>query len=84
LWMVPELAWEKLGEAYTFERIVLIGDTPNDARIANMNGVRSLIVCRHPEWRSKILQQHPTWLVDSFENIRQILDWLSNGSPGKA
>ncbi|MFQ6615509.1 MAG: HAD family hydrolase [Fidelibacterota bacterium] len=83
LWRVPELAWDALGEAYTFERLVLVGDTPNDARIANMNGVRSLIVCRRPEWKSRIEMESPTWLVDSFEKLDDIIGWMSPNITGK-
>lgn len=77
LWRVPELAWEALEEAYTFERLVLVGDTPNDARIAEMNRVRSLIVCRRPEWKARIEAENPTWLVDSFEPADDIIEWIS-------
>lgn len=76
LWQIPELAWENVGEAYTRERTVLVGDTPNDARVASLHGVRSLIVCRHPEWKKKIQAQNPTVLVDSFEDIEPIMSWL--------
>ncbi|MFQ6674772.1 MAG: HAD family hydrolase [Fidelibacterota bacterium] len=77
LWRVPELAWEALSEAYPLNRVVLVGDTPNDARIANMNGVRSLIVCRRAEWKRKIEAEDPTWLVDSFRELDEIIGWLS-------
>lgn len=76
LWRVPELAWEALQEAFTFERLVLVGDTPNDARIANMNRVRSLIVSRRPEWQAKIEAEHPTWLVESFQQLEDIIRWM--------
>ena len=76
LWMAPEIAWDKLGEAYTHDRMVIVGDTPNDARVAYLNGVRSLIVCRRPEWRSKIESQNPTWIVDSLEDVDTLIHWL--------
>ncbi len=76
LWIVPEVAWDALGEAYTHTRIIIVGDTPNDARIARENGSRSLIVCRRPEWQSNIEAEQPTWLVDSLEETEKILEWM--------
>ena len=79
LWLVPEMAWDALGESYTHAHIIMVGDTPNDARIAVENGSRSLIVCRRPEWRSKIEAEQPTWLVDSLEETDKILEWMEDG-----
>jgi len=76
LWVAREHAWDALAEAYTYDRMILVGDTPNDARIATENGVRSLIVCRRPEWKREIVQHNPTWLVDSFKNVDKIVDWF--------
>ena len=77
LWLARERAWNELSKVYTYDQMVLVGDTPNDARVANLNNVRSLIVCRHPELYSQIEEQNPTWLVDSFEDVDTILAWLS-------
>ena len=76
LWMAPELAWEALGEAYTHDRIILVGDTPNDAKVAFENNVRSLIVCRRPHWRNKIISENPTWIVETLENSKEIVKWI--------
>ena len=76
LWMAPELAWDALGEAYTHDRIILVGDTPNDAKVANENNVRSLIVCRRPQWRNKIISENPTWIVETLENSKEIVKWI--------
>ena len=77
LWLAREQARNKLSEVYTYDQMVLVGDTPNDARVANLNNVRSLIVCRHLELYSQIEKQNPTWLVDSFEVVDTIVQWLN-------
>ncbi len=74
--VAPETAREKLGEAYTHDRTILVGDTPNDARVATLHGVRSLIVCRRPEWKTRIEAQDPTMLVESFDDVEPIMRWL--------
>lgn len=76
LWVAREHAWDALAQAFTYDRMVLVGDTPNDARIADENGVRSLIVCRRPEWKKKIEYHNPTWLVNSFDNVGKIIKWF--------
>ncbi|MDP6456007.1 MAG: haloacid dehalogenase-like hydrolase [Candidatus Marinimicrobia bacterium] len=76
LWVAREHAWDTLAQAYTYDRMVLVGDTPNDARIADENGVSSLIVCRRPEWKRKIEEHNPTWLVNSFDNVGKIIEWF--------
>jgi len=75
--LAREQARNKLSEVYTYDQMVLVGDTPNDARVANLNNVRSLIVCRHLELYSQIEKQNPTWLVDSFEDVDTIVQWLN-------
>ena len=74
-----EEALQTLKKTFTHDQMVLVGDTANDARVANLHGVRSLIVLRHPEWRQKIKDQNPTMLVDSFNDIETIMDWLRQG-----
>ncbi len=76
LWMAPELAWDAFCEAYTHDRIVLVGDTPNDAKVAYENNVRSLIVCRRPRWLDKIISENPTWIVKTLENCQEIVNWI--------
>lgn len=78
LWIVPEVAWEELGEVFLHPDIILVGDTPNDARIAAEHGSKSLIVCRRPEWRETIAVQRPTCLVDSLEDTELILKWMED------
>jgi phosphoglycolate phosphatase-like HAD superfamily hydrolase len=74
--MAEEAAWEALGESYTHDRMVLVGDTAQDATAARANGVRSLIVCRRLESRTAIEAANPTWLVDSLEETERIISWL--------
>ena len=76
VWMAEEAAWEALGESYTHDRMVLVGDTAQDATAARANGVRSLIVCRRLESRTAIEAANPTWLVDSLEETERIISWL--------
>ncbi len=70
-WVAWERAWDVLHEPFHPADTILIGDTPNDARIARLNDIRSLIVCRREEaeWRQAIEAQHPTWLVNEFDDV---------------
>ena len=74
--MAEEAALEAFGESYTHNRMVLVGDTAQDAIAARANGVRSLIVCRRPESRTAIEEANPTWLVDSLDATERIILWL--------
>ena len=76
VWMAEEASWEALGESYTHDRMVLVGDTAEDAKAAKANGVRSLIVCRRPETKERIQSAGPTWLVDSLEETERIIAWM--------
>jgi len=76
VWMAEEASWEILGESYTHNRMVLVGDTVEDTKAAKANGVRSLIVCRRPETRERIQLAEPTWLVDSLEETERIITWM--------
>ncbi len=70
-WVARERAWEALHESFRPADTILIGDTPNDARVARLNEMSSLIVIRRPEpeWRRAIEAEQPTWLVDGFEDV---------------
>ncbi len=70
-WVVWERAWDVLHESFRPADTILIGDTPNDARVARLNGIASLIVCRREEaeWRSAIEAEQPAWLVDGFDDV---------------
>ena len=75
-WVARERAWEELSIAFPPADIILVGDTPNDARIARLNDIHSLIVCRReePEWRAGIEAESPTWMVDDFEAVADIIE----------
>ncbi len=77
-WLARERAFEVLSVAFSAGHMILVGDTPNDARIARLNAIRSLIVCRRgePEWRAAIVAESPTWLVDDFSNIPLLVKLL--------
>ncbi len=70
-WIARERAWDALHELFPPADTILIGDTPNDACVARLNGMSSLIVIRRPEpeWRRAIEAEQPTWLVDGFEDV---------------
>ncbi len=77
-WVARERAFEVISVAFSAKHIILVGDTPNDARIARLNAIRSLIVCRReePEWRAAIKAEKPTWLVDDFENVPVLMQLM--------
>lgn len=77
-WLARERAFEVLSVAFSAGHMILVGDTPNDARIARLNAIRSLIVCRRgePEWRAAIKAESPTWLVDDFSNVPLLMKLL--------
>lgn len=64
-----ERARDALGEAYRYEDMVIIGDTPNDAIIATEHGMDSIIVCRYPEWKNDIIAAGATLVVESLEFV---------------
>ncbi len=70
-WIAWERAWDVLHESFRPADTILIGDTPNDARVARLNGIASLIVCRREEaeWRRAIEAEQPAWLVDGFDDV---------------
>ncbi len=77
-WVARERAWDQLHESFRPEDTILIGDTPNDARIARLNGVGGLVVCRRdePDWRQAIEAEGPTWLVDDFEDVPALINLM--------
>ena len=70
-WVAREYAWDVLHESFRPANMILIGDTPNDARIARINQLASMIVCRREEddWRQAILAEQPTWLIEGFDDV---------------
>lgn len=80
-WVARERAWDVLHEAFLPDHMILVGDTPNDARIANMNRIDSMIVCRRDEadWRQAIDQENPTWLVEDFSDVPSLISMMNSG-----
>lgn len=66
-WIARERAWGVLEESFRFEEMVIVGDTPNDARVAQEYGCESIIVCRREEWRQEIQDIAPTYLVKALD-----------------
>ena len=61
-------AKEVLGQSFEFEDIVLVGDTPEDAIAAKVNGCKSIIVCRRQEWYNDILSAGADLIVNSLDD----------------
>lgn len=61
-------AQEVLGKSYEFDEIVLIGDTPEDAIAAKVNGCKSIIVCRRQEWYDDIVNAGADLIVESLDD----------------
>tara|TARA_B100000029_G_scaffold375236_1_gene369582 strand:+ start:24612 stop:25313 length:702 start_codon:yes stop_codon:yes gene_type:complete len=76
VWLAEEASWISIGESFTHDRMVLVGDTVHDVSAAKLNNVRSLIVCRYPERFTDIQKVGPTWLVNSLKNTERIVQWL--------
>lgn len=61
-------AKEVLGKDFKFEDIILIGDTPEDAIAAKVNGCKSIIVCRRQEWYDEIVEAGADLIVESLDD----------------
>lgn len=61
-------AQEVLGRSYEFDDIVLVGDTPEDAIAAKVNGCKSIIVCRRQEWYDDIVKAGADLIVESLDD----------------
>ena len=61
-------AKEILGKSFEFEDIVLVGDTPEDAIAAKVNGCKSIIVCRRQEWYNDIVNAGADLIVDNLDD----------------
>jgi phosphoglycolate phosphatase-like HAD superfamily hydrolase len=67
-WVARERAWDILRESFRFQDMVIVGDTPNDARLAREYGAHSLIVCRRPEWRNAIHHAGAEQVVERLDD----------------
>ena len=61
-------AQEVLGKTYEFDEIVLVGDTPEDAIAAKVNGCKSIVVCRRQEWYDDIINAGADLVVESLDD----------------
>ncbi len=70
-------AREVLGTEFRFEDLIIVGDTPNDARVAALAGACSVIVCRRPEWEQEIWQAGADLVVPSLTDtlLKKIADF---------
>ncbi len=77
-WVARERAFDCIGTVFDFADMVLIGDTPSDARVANLYNIPSLIVCRRDsaDWRQAIVNQKPSWVVNDLCRTEKILDMI--------
>ncbi len=77
-WIAREQAWEVLNESFSPVNTILIGDTPNDAYVARLNGLNSLIVCRRKEaeWRQAIESEQPSWIVEGFDDVPALIQLM--------
>ncbi|MFH1853363.1 MAG: HAD family hydrolase [Candidatus Neomarinimicrobiota bacterium] len=69
-----ERAQQVLGIDFSFSDLVIVGDTPNDARIACQTGARSVIVCRRPDWEAEIRAAGADIIVDNLNDTRRLLE----------
>jgi len=61
-------AQEFLCKSIEFENIVLVGDTPEDAIAAKVNGCKSIIVCRRQEWYDDIVKAGADLVVNNLDD----------------
>ncbi len=66
-------AHKLFGKTYEFDEIVLIGDTPEDAIAAKVNGCKSIVVCRRQEWYDDIVKAGADLIVDSLDDSAIII-----------
>ena len=71
-------AWEVLGTEFRFDDLIIVGDTPNDARVAMLAGARSVIVCRRPEWEQEIWQAGADLVVPALSDTATLLKKIAD------
>lgn len=78
---LPEIARlrarEFLGEEFSINNLVIVGDTPSDAHAASKSGARSVIVCRRPGWEDEIQAAGADIIVSSLADSSDILNKIS-------
>ncbi len=61
-------AQEVLGKSFEFKDVILIGDTPEDAQAAKVNGCKSIIVCRRKMWYNEIIKAGADLIVERLDD----------------
>jgi phosphoglycolate phosphatase-like HAD superfamily hydrolase len=74
--VAKELAQKYYNVEFDFENIALVGDTPEDAIAAKVNGCRSIIVCRRKEWYDEIIQAGANLVVDNLDDPQILKEFL--------
>jgi phosphoglycolate phosphatase-like HAD superfamily hydrolase len=59
-----------LNQTYEYDEIILVGDTPEDAIAARVNGCKSIIVCRRQEWYDEIVKAGADLIVERLDDPR--------------
>ena len=77
---LPLIALEKckarFNEEYSRDRVIIVGDTFRDVRCARRNGMRAIAVIRHAERRAAIEAEKPDLIVEGFEDLTPIMDYI--------
>lgn len=78
---LPPIALEKcrqlFNEDYQPKQVVIIGDTTRDVWCAHRNGMRAVAVIRHADRRASIVAEKPDLIVNGFEKIDPIKNYLA-------
>jgi len=68
---------QRFDEDYQAEQVLIIGDTVRDVWCAHRNGMRAVAVVRHADRRTAIITENPDLIVDHFEDITPVVDYLN-------
>jgi phosphoglycolate phosphatase len=69
---------QQFNENYAPEQVVVIGDTVHDVRCARCNGMHSIVVIRREDQREAILRENPDLVVNNFEDLEPVRNYLQN------
>ena len=68
-WIARECAWDAYGESFRYDEMVIVGDTVQDCMAAKEYGSKSIIVCRNLDYREKIENSSPDYLVNNLVEV---------------
>ena len=68
---------QQFGEDYRPDQVVVIGDTVRDVWCAHRNGMRAIAVVRHADRRVAIAAENPDLIVEHFEDLTPVRDYLN-------